>query len=155
MIETPKNLSAVEKDYQLNALRKATDEEFAFVVPARGKINIENLSATDGRRHIYTVSVDAEGKPDSCTCPAFANYRGPCKHCFAVAQEPAIGLAATRARDPRAARGATALADGGNEPRGCVEDRDDCPGPDADHDETGLPCWECYKTMTDVEEDEN
>lgn len=80
--------------------KRARWENFAFVLPAPGTVNVANHSYGDEEagNHIYTVTVDAAG-PITCTCPAFQYHCQPgeaCKHMQAVLQTEPVLLAALR-----------------------------------------------------------
>ena len=110
-------------DYEptTKAQLRAQWEAFEFRVPAPGAVRVENASyGNESGEHVYVVSVEG-GIPFDCTCPAwkYHNEDGGCKHMRAVADHPAVLLAASASNDEhatvanQASTGAVVATDGG------------------------------------------
>ncbi|WP_277552357.1 SWIM zinc finger family protein [Halobaculum limi] len=131
-------------------LKRATYEAFEFDVVANG-VRIRNASYANPAAHEYIVSL-AGGIPATCSCPADANFDGPCKHRVAVAiRGPVLAAAQQRVARPVVADGgektvagtdadeqSTNPSDGARE-HSASDEPTDCACADLD----GFPCWPC------------
>lgn len=120
-------------------LRRAQTEPFVFTL-LDGDVLVRNERYSDPENHEYVVRI-VDGLPTTCTCPANAIYKGPCKHQVAVAIRRPIIAAAVEMQT---------LADGGTpSPVESDDDRDeDCEesATGCEHLAADFPCWECVRT---------
>jgi hypothetical protein len=100
--------------------------------------------------HTHTVTVD-NGMPVECTCAAFTYNEGLCKHCLAVAADPAAMDTAEAEPEQTDANDTTAekaVTDGGTttDPLGDIERTGSCDHcNDTGRTKAGNPCFICPK----------
>lgn len=157
---TEKRSGLSDLEFDSRTRKRAEWEAFEYTVIAENQIQVVNGSyGAEKDEHEYTVTVeqDETGRisPLHCSCPAFQQHSGACKHQVATAMHDVVlGAAVAYTRDSETPPAApVVLSDGGEVVATADEDEPTetectegwCPGP-RDGADDPLPCFDCFRS---------